>query len=229
MQVFVGHTSPITCGDFTPDGKRIITADEDGTLIFWDPRSAAPVFRLTAQDARFDLGSITAVAVNPASTLAVVGGAAGSVRVVSLSKGDVVGALGGHGEDDTVEAIAFVDLTGAGQVGTGGVVVTGATDGKACIWDLSTMRLRATLEHEVRAFRDVDCGQCSCVSAGRDNNAAEPPGTKIAPHRIGIGGQDVEDVGRADRHISQGAQGTPRSHPWCGSRPARPGCHQCRR
>ncbi|KIP05837.1 hypothetical protein PHLGIDRAFT_128621 [Phlebiopsis gigantea 11061_1 CR5-6] len=148
MQVFAGHTASVTCGDFTPDGKRIVTADEDGQLIFWDPRSATPVFKLTSQDARFDLGSITSLAVNPASTLAVVGGASGGVRVINLSKGTVVGALGGHKEDDSVEAVVFVDLAGAGQVGTGGVVVTGATDGKACIWDLGTMRIRATLEHE---------------------------------------------------------------------------------
>ncbi|KAH8099940.1 ribosome biogenesis protein Sqt1 [Cristinia sonorae] len=148
MQVFAGHTGPVQCGEFTPDGKRIITADAEGNLIFWDPRSPTPVFKLGAHDARFSVDSITSLAVNPASTLAVVGGSSGGVRVVSLSKGEVVGALGGHKEDDSVESVVFVDLAGAGQVGTGGVVVTGATDGKACIWDLSTMRLRATLEHE---------------------------------------------------------------------------------
>ena len=150
MQVFAGHTGPVQTGDFTPDGKRIITADAEGNLIFWDPRSPTPVFKLGPTDARFDVESITSLAVNPASTLAVVGGSAGGVRVISLNKGEVVGALGGHKEEDSVETIVFVDLAGAGQVGTGGVVVTGATDGKACIWDLSTMRLRATLEHQVR-------------------------------------------------------------------------------
>ena len=149
MQVFAGHTGPVQTGAFTPDGKRIVTADADGTLIFWDPRSTAPVFKLTPTDARFDLGSITSLAVNPASTLAVVGGAEGGVRVVSLSKGEVVSALGGHKEGESVEAVVFVDLTGSGQAGTGGTVVTGGTDGKACIWDLGTMRLRATLEHQV--------------------------------------------------------------------------------
>ncbi|KAH7921031.1 WD40 repeat-like protein [Leucogyrophana mollusca] len=146
MQVFVGHTGPVQCGEFTPDGKRIITACADGTLIFWDPRSPTPVFKLTAEDARFDMNGITSLAVNAASTLAVVGGSSGSVRVVSLSKGEVVGALGGHAEGESVEAVQFVDLTGAGS--GPGVVVTGGTDGKACIWDLTTMRLRATLEHQ---------------------------------------------------------------------------------
>ena len=69
------------------------------------------------------------------------------MRVVSLTKGDVVGGLEGHKEGESVEAVQFVDLAGAGA--GSGTVVTGGTDGKACIWDLSTMRLRATLEHEV--------------------------------------------------------------------------------
>ncbi|KAF8273218.1 WD40-repeat-containing domain protein [Lactarius quietus] len=127
MQVFAGHTGPVQCGDFTPDG----------------------------QDARFDLGGITSLAINPASTIAVVGGANGSVRVVSLSKGEVISALGGHAEEQSVEAIVFVNIVGAadgssapaGSAGAG-TVVTGATDGKVCIWDLSTNRLRTTLEHK---------------------------------------------------------------------------------
>ncbi|KAF9238494.1 WD40-repeat-containing domain protein [Melanogaster broomeanus] len=142
MQVFAGHTGAVQCGEFTPDGKRIVTACADGTLMFWDPRSPHAIFKLTSQDTRFNLGGITSLAINSSSTLAVVGGA-GSVRVVSLSKGELVGALGGHDEEESVEAMQFIDL-----VGTSGVIVTGGTDGKACIWDVSTMRLRATLEHQ---------------------------------------------------------------------------------
>ncbi|KAF8910666.1 ribosome biogenesis protein Sqt1 [Gymnopilus junonius] len=149
MQVFAGHIGPVNCGEFTPDGKRIISADQEGSLIFWDPRSSTPVFKLGADDARFNLDGITSIGVNPSSTLAVVGGAAGGVRVISLSKGEIVSTLGGHTEGESVEAVTFVDLSGTGTGNTGpGVAVTGATDGKACIWDLSTMRLRATLQHE---------------------------------------------------------------------------------
>src|SRR5258708_7618201 len=94
-------------------GKRIVTACDDNTLIYWDPRSPAPLFKLTGQDARFDLGGITSLAVNPASTVAVVGGANGGVRVVNLSKGEVISALGGHTEEQSVEAIVFVNIVGA--------------------------------------------------------------------------------------------------------------------
>ncbi|KAJ2924854.1 hypothetical protein H1R20_g12230, partial [Candolleomyces eurysporus] len=146
MQVFAGHSGALNCGEFTPDGKRILTACADGVLILWDPRSPTPVFKLSSDDARFNLDGITSLGINPSSTLAVVGGAGGGIRVVNLNKGEIVGTLGGHTEGESIESVAFVDLTGAGS--GPGVVVTGATDGKACIWDLSTMRLRATLQHE---------------------------------------------------------------------------------
>ncbi|KAF8501648.1 ribosome biogenesis protein Sqt1 [Russula emetica] len=156
MQVFAGHTGPVQCGDFTPDGKRIVTACADNTLIYWDPRSPTPLFKLTGNDARFDLGGITSLAINPASTIAVVGGAEGGVRVISLSKGEVISALGGHTEGESVEAVAFVNIVAAvdgtnapvGSTSTNNTVVTGATDGKVCIWDLNTSRLRTTLEHK---------------------------------------------------------------------------------
>lgn len=105
------------------------------------------MFKITAEDARFNLSGITSIGVNPSSTLAVVGGAAGGVRVISLSKGEVVGTLGGHTEGESIEAVQFIDLTGSGS--GPGVAATGATDGKICIWDLGTMRLRTTLSHEV--------------------------------------------------------------------------------
>ena len=139
-----------------PPGKRIVTACGGNTLIYWDPRSPTPLFKLTGQDARFDLSGITSLAVNPASTIVVVGGTEGGVRVVNLSKGEVISALGGHAEGQSVEAIVFVNIIGAADgssapIGSSGAgtVVTGATDGKVCIWDLSTSRLRTTLEHKV--------------------------------------------------------------------------------
>ncbi|KDN42279.1 hypothetical protein RSAG8_06946, partial [Rhizoctonia solani AG-8 WAC10335] len=70
-----------------------------------------------------------------AATLAVVGGADGQVRVVHLGKGEVIGALEAHGEGESVESIAFY----------GDLVLTGGTDGKIHISDLTTLRLRSSL------------------------------------------------------------------------------------
>lgn len=151
MQVFSGHESPVQAGGFTPDGKRIVSADAAGNLILWDPRSPSPAWKLNeAVDGHFKFNDgITSLGINPSSTLAVVGGTDGIVGVVNLAKGSFVGALEGHQRDESIEAVSFVDFGGT-AVGQGsGVVATGGTDGKICIWDLSTMKIRITLEHEV--------------------------------------------------------------------------------
>jgi len=148
IQVFSGHTGPVQTGTFTPDGKRLLTGSADGSLILWDPRSASQIWKLSAEDARFGMKhGVTALAVNAAGTVAVVGGTDGEVRVVSLTNGELLGKLEGHGEGESVEAIEFMEL-GGGSTGAG-VVVTGGTDGKACIWDLTTMRLRMSVAHSV--------------------------------------------------------------------------------
>jgi len=46
MNTFAGHQSSVSCGCFTPDGKNIISASDDGTLIFWNPKTAAPIYSI---------------------------------------------------------------------------------------------------------------------------------------------------------------------------------------
>ncbi|KAG9119602.1 hypothetical protein FRC07_005311 [Ceratobasidium sp. 392] len=147
LLILSAHSSPLTSGIFTPNGKRLLTASDSGTLIYTDPRTQTPVFKLTPADARFGMEEgITALGVNGASSVAVVGGANGQVRVVNLTKGEVVGALESHAEGESVESIAFVSppstTTGTTDLE---LVITGATDGKIFISDLNTRRLRTTL------------------------------------------------------------------------------------
>jgi len=141
MHVFAGHTGAVNAGAFTPDGKRILTGSQDGTLILWDPRSGQAEWKLTSSDARFGMTEgITSLDVNASSSIAVVGGADGSVRVVNLGTGGVTGGMEGHKEGESVESTVFVE---------GSVVITAGTDGRACVWDMNTMRLRVAFEHSV--------------------------------------------------------------------------------
>ena len=168
MQVLASHTGPVNSGCFTPDGeslshslplvdfshpypgKKVLTGSE--ILLLTTPTSDVPLLKLSPSDGRFTLdGGITALAVNSSNTLAVVGGADGGVRVVSLGKGDVVGSLEGHSEGESIEGVAWMEYAGSE------VAVTGGTDGKVCVWDLSTMRLRITLEHKVYSANTSIC------------------------------------------------------------------------
>jgi len=75
MNVYAGHSAPVSAGDFTPDGtavsacavrcgerlltlllpvgrgptpgKHIVTVSEDSSLILWDPKTANRVFRMS--------------------------------------------------------------------------------------------------------------------------------------------------------------------------------------
>ena len=50
LQVFTGHAGPVRCGQFTPDGKHVITGGGEGdeSMKVWDPKSGA--CSLTVQD-----------------------------------------------------------------------------------------------------------------------------------------------------------------------------------
>ncbi|RKO87112.1 WD40-repeat-containing domain protein [Blyttiomyces helicus] len=89
MQVFSGHIDSVTCGRFLPNGKGIVTGSADGTLILWDPRTAAATLRLSGEDGRFHATGITSLAVHSDSNLVISGGMDGSVRLVHIGNGKV--------------------------------------------------------------------------------------------------------------------------------------------
>lgn len=89
MNVFNGHSGPVTSGMFTPDGKRIVTVSEDATLIVWDPKTATAVYRLTSEDARFHSDVITCLAISKDSSLAMTGSADRTAKLINLHSGTV--------------------------------------------------------------------------------------------------------------------------------------------
>ncbi|KAG5221789.1 Ribosome biogenesis protein [Salix suchowensis] len=95
---YISHSGPVQCGEFTPDGtthkhrplptifnthlgKRIITACSGGDLIYWDPRSDTPIFKRQNSEGKFSVGEVTCTAINPSSTIVVVGGSNGLTRI----------------------------------------------------------------------------------------------------------------------------------------------------
>lgn len=50
FQVFTGHSGPVRCGQFSPDGKLVVTGGGEGdeSLKVWDPKNGVCI--LTVQD-----------------------------------------------------------------------------------------------------------------------------------------------------------------------------------
>lgn len=150
MNVFSGHIGSVTCGTFTPDGRRLVSASDDGSLIVWDPRTAAVLTKFDGVDKRFELlGGITALSVSPDSRIIVVGGAVGGIRVVNISNldsggtGALLGSFDGHTDGESVESLEFVSLAG-----NTAHVVSAGTDGRAIVWDLHAGRARGEVAHD---------------------------------------------------------------------------------
>jgi ribosome assembly protein SQT1 len=155
MTVLTGHTLTSTAGAWPSSGKTLLTTSSDSTLIQWDPRSSAPLFKSSifcppgSDTLDPEIHGITTLAVAPNGQIAALGSSNGLVKTVNLADGKVVGRLTGHEEGESIEALVFVDVLGGQGGGKGVVLVSGGTDGKGFVWDLATGRVRAELKHDV--------------------------------------------------------------------------------
>ncbi|CAM0139526.1 60S ribosomal subunit assembly or modification protein [Umbelopsis sp. WA50703] len=138
MNIFNGHAAPVTAGEFTADGKHIVSVSEDSSLIVWDPKSAASLVKLTGADARFHSEPIIAVCTDKESNLALTGSADGTAKLINLHSGNIIASLENH--SDSIETVSFCDALP--------LAATGSVDSKVSIWDIQTHRVRHTLLHE---------------------------------------------------------------------------------
>ncbi|CAG8820540.1 25619_t:CDS:2, partial [Dentiscutata erythropus] len=88
MSVFSGHAGSVTVGQFTPDGKKIVSGSNDRSLILWDPKTASSILKISGgEDFRFHQSDITSLAVNKESNLVLTGSLDCSSKLVNLNSG----------------------------------------------------------------------------------------------------------------------------------------------
>lgn len=132
MSIFAGHVStPVTIGEFTPDGKTVLIGSAEGVLLAYEARdSSNPVLKIVPQTHQSTaLHEITHLAVHPTKQIFMAGDAEGHLRVYkSTSPGDEIpifdlSAL----HTASIESLAFHPL--------GNLAVSAAMDGQAIIYD----------------------------------------------------------------------------------------------
>ncbi|KAI9104065.1 hypothetical protein DFS34DRAFT_606844 [Phlyctochytrium arcticum] len=137
MNVFTGHVESSTCGQFSPDGKTIVTGSTDGSLIHWDPSTATAKLKITGEDARFHSAAITSLAVHHDNQLVLTGAQDGTARLVHLGNGRILAAFDSHTE--SIESVGFSK--------THPFAATSSVDGSITIWDINTLQSRVSVRH----------------------------------------------------------------------------------
>ncbi|KAL8040573.1 hypothetical protein ABFX02_10G107300 [Erythranthe guttata] len=138
VDVLSGHASSVTCGDFTPDGRKICTGSDDATLRIKDLETSKVN---VVKGHSYHSEGLTCLTINSDSTLVLTGSTDGSVHVVNLSTGKVVSSLMEH--SGSVEFAAFEPSSGRHSW----KAATGGLDKKLIIWDQYSS-LRCICYHE---------------------------------------------------------------------------------
>ncbi|KAG5437586.1 hypothetical protein PCANB_000621 [Pneumocystis canis] len=138
MQFFKYHKKAVNAGSFTPDGKKIVTVSEDGSLVIWNPKNAEIIHKITSNDSRFDCGGLTCLAYNKEGTVVAVGGITGKAKIISLINGTLLGSL--EEQKESIESISYCDVLP--------ILACASIDGTVALYDAFTYKLRNVLAHD---------------------------------------------------------------------------------
>ncbi|MDP1563329.1 MAG: protein kinase [Pirellulaceae bacterium] len=87
----MGHTGPVYEVAFTPDGTRVVSTDESGTIRIWDAAIGQELGKLKSHDGRID-----GLAVSPDGSLIASAGSDATVRLWDAKSGDIIHTISGH-------------------------------------------------------------------------------------------------------------------------------------
>ena len=84
---FFGHTESVACGNFTPDGKYIISASEDMTTKVWDLKNN--VLYHTIKGVKYHQASISAMCIAKNKNIVATGSIEGEIAIANYENGNV--------------------------------------------------------------------------------------------------------------------------------------------
>ncbi|MBL9168365.1 MAG: protein kinase [Verrucomicrobiales bacterium] len=157
-RTFWGHAARVWTADFSPDGRRVVTASEDLTAKVWDVSTGQLAITLNGHD-----DWVRSAAFSPDGSRIVTGSKDYSVRIWDAATGAELRRLQGHRA--AIRSVAFSR--------NGHRIVTACQDGTARTWDAETGRLLVTFRgHSNWLFSAAfDPDGKRIVTAGEDGTA----------------------------------------------------------
>ena len=119
-----GHGASVLSADYSPDGSRLATIGEDGTVIVWNAVTGEELLRMTGTSESIDFVSTKRVAYSPDGKL-LVACDRNSVKIYDPASGGLITTLNGHQEYITAIAISADRRH----------IASGSLDGSVMIWD----------------------------------------------------------------------------------------------
>jgi hypothetical protein len=175
-----GNAGPIWSVEFTPDGSRLVTAVDNGTVKIWDVAKRQPESTLTIHD-----GATWAVSVSADGKLLATGHDDGSVHLVDMQSGDTVKSFKA---DAPVRTLKFAPK--------GNQLAVGTRQNYLALWDVTTgektmsfVGHKGTITHVTFSHDGAMLGSAGGDSTARIWNVATgKEKTQLTGHTAGVYG-----------------------------------------
>jgi hypothetical protein len=175
-----GNAGPIWSVEFTPDGSRLVTAVDNGTVKIWDVAKRKPDSTLNVHD-----GATWATSVSPDGKLLATGHDDGSVHIIDLNSGETVRSFKAEGP---IRTLKFAPMGTSLAVGTrsGHLALWNAVTGEK---STSFVGHKGTITHVTFSHDGSTLGSAGGDSTARIWNVATGrERTEITGHTGGVYG-----------------------------------------